>query len=39
MADLDRRYRAQEMDQKEYLRQREEGKRLLLRIALLLKKG
>ncbi|MBN2243949.1 MAG: hypothetical protein JW793_14780 [Acidobacteria bacterium] len=37
LADLDRGYKAGGMDPREYLRQREEGKRLLRRIASLLK--
>ncbi|MBN2317686.1 MAG: carboxypeptidase regulatory-like domain-containing protein [Acidobacteria bacterium] len=38
LADLDRRHETHSPDQREYLRQREEGKRLLRRITLLLKK-
>ncbi len=37
LADLDHRYEAHLLDKKEYLRQREKGKGLLRRIALLLK--
>jgi len=38
LADLDRKYAARSTDQRDYLRQREEGKRMLRRITLLLKK-
>jgi len=38
LADLDRRYEARILEKRDYLRQREEGKRMLRRITLLLNK-
>ncbi len=38
LASLDNRYASQDLDRREYLRQREQGKRQLRRISLLLKK-
>ena len=38
LANLDNRYESQALDRREYLKQREQGKRQLRRISMLLKK-